>query len=78
MSTNIPDEVKSFLDYKVVERGIAEKTQQSYRMVLYKFLSFIGHGPIQATEVEIKGYLSSCSDRKLIPRTVTHHISILR
>jgi len=78
MSTKIPAEVKSFLDYKVVERGIAELTQQNYRAVLCEFFSFIGRGPIQANEVDIKRYRSSLFDRKLIPRTITHHLAILR
>lgn len=78
MTTSIPGEVDSFLAYKVVERGISILTQQSYRMALCDFFSFLGHGPIQATETEIKQYASSCFGRKLGPRTVSHRLCVLR
>ena len=77
MTTNIPDEVRGFLDYKVVERGISELTQQSYRGVLRDFFALLGHkkGVAQA---DIERYISSCFARELSARTVAHHLAVLR
>jgi integrase/recombinase XerD len=75
MATSIPLQVSRFLDYKVVERGIAEPTRQSYHAALCEFCSFLGHDSTQTTEAEIKRYLSS---RNCAPRTVAHRVSVLR
>jgi len=76
-STNISLQVSSFLDYKVIERGISEKTRESYHRTLSDFFSFRGAQTRPTREVEVKRYISSCS-RKLSPQTVVHHISVLR
>ena len=77
MATNIPAQVSRFLNYKVVERGISELTQQSYRAALSEFCSFLGPETDLTREV-IERYKSSCLQRKLTPRTVTHRLSVLR
>jgi len=77
VKTDISAKVSSFLDYKFVERGIAESTRQSYREGLANFISFLGH-KTTATEADIKRYISSCFEHKVNPRTVAHRLSALR
>src|ERR1700693_4499174 len=77
MTTNIPTEVSDFLKYKTVEVGISEKTQESYRRTLRQLCSFLGHetGPAQAEEHHLKQFLFKHNQN---PRTIRHHISVLR
>lgn len=76
-TTNIPAQVSSFLNYKIIERGISDKTRQSYCEALTDFFSSVGHGK-EPTESDITHYISSCFGRNLSPNTVRHHISVLR
>jgi integrase/recombinase XerD len=77
VTTNIPTEVRDFLNYKVVELGISEKTQESYCRTLRQLCSSLGPetGPTQVEEHHLKQYLFK---HKQNPRTIRHHISVLR
>jgi integrase/recombinase XerD len=77
MTVDIPARLRSFLDYKIIERGLSENTRQSYSAALIDFFSFLDHKGEPAT-LEIRNYVASCFERKLSARTVAHRVSVLR
>jgi site-specific recombinase XerD len=77
MTVDIPARLRSFLDYKIIERGLSDNTRKSYSSALIDFFSFLDHKK-EPTQLEIRQYLASCFERELSGRTVAHRVTVMK
>ena len=77
------DYIKDFIDYLVVEKGLSNNTQESYRFDLIDFSNYLNDHHISdlrsLSEKDITDYLAYLKDdKKLKARSIERHITTLR
>ncbi|HEV2351899.1 MAG TPA: site-specific tyrosine recombinase XerD [Terriglobia bacterium] len=74
-------ELKLFLDYARVEKGLASNSIESYRRDLVEFVGFTGHARRTLTKInreDIRNFLASLYQRGLGGRSVARHLVAVR
>lgn len=77
----LPPEVRSFLEYLRVEKGLATNSVTSYKRDVTDFIEFVDKQKRKLHAVrreEIRQYLRSLYERKLAPKSVARHLVSLR
>jgi integrase/recombinase XerD len=77
----LPREIRQFLDYARVEKGLAPNSIDSYGRDLLAFTAYLccqGHSPLQTRREEIRGFLAALYQRGLSARSVARHLVSLR
>lgn len=77
------DYIKDFIDYLVVEKGLSNNTQESYRFDLIDFSNYLNDKSINdlnsLREKDITDYLAYLKDdKKLKARSIERHLTTLR
>ena len=77
------DYIEDFIDYLVVEKGLSNNTQESYRFDLIDFSNYLNdkhiNNLIDLTEKDITDYLAYLKDeKKLKARSIERHLTTLR
>ena len=73
------DEVERFLEHLRVEQGMSEHTLESYSRELVRLRNFLGGKPwAKVSTEELRGYLSELLELGLSPRSVFHHLAVIR
>ena len=77
------DYINDFIDYLVVEKGLSNNTQESYRFDLIDFSNYLNdkhiNNLIDLTEKDITDYLAYLKDeKKLKARSIERHLTTLR
>jgi integrase/recombinase XerD len=70
-----------FLEYLVVERGLAENTLEAYRRDLTRYTEYLaaaGKDLLGLDRTEVPGYLLALREAGLSPRSVARHLSAIR
>jgi len=83
ITTNWPiSQIEPFLNYLIVECGLADNTIKSYRRDLKRFTAYcIEHsiaGPAEITPVIIQGYARFLVSQKLATATIARHVVAVR
>lgn len=71
----------AFLEYLLIEKGLAENTLTSYRADLEDFLAFIATGGLELEHVDEDAlllYLTNLKSRALVERSLARRLSTLR
>ncbi len=74
-------DLRAFLDYARVEKGLAANTLEAYRRDLGEFLSHLAQGKVSLEKVareDIRGFLEGLYRRGLSARSVARHLAALR
>jgi integrase/recombinase XerD len=74
-------DVRAFLSYLRVEKGLADNTTQSYRLDLEKFLEFLAPRKLDTPDItrsNVVNYLASLYKRGLDARSVARHLVTIR
>jgi integrase/recombinase XerD len=77
----VTPELDRFLEYLIVERGLAENTLQAYGRDLRHYLAYLAERGLTATTVgrdDVPCYLLALRQSKLNRKTVARHLSALR
>ena len=73
------DEIERFLEHLRVEQGMSEHTLESYSRELVRLRNFLGGKPwAKVSTEELRGYLSELLELGLSPRSVFHHLAVIR
>ena len=77
------DYINDFIDYLVVEKGLSNNTQESYRFDLIDFSNYLNNHHINdlrsLSEKDITDYLAYLKDnKKLKARSIERHLTTLR
>ena len=73
------DEIERFLEHLRVEQGMSEHTLESYSRELVRLRNFLGGKPwAKVSTEELRGYLSGLLELGLSPRSVFHHLAVIR
>ncbi len=70
-----------FLEYLVVERGLAQNTLEAYRQDLTRYTEYLaarGKAPERLDRGDVPRYLLSLREAGLSPRSVARHLSAIR
>lgn len=81
MSRSVLGLLESFLDMLAAERGAARNTQESYRRDLVDYFDFLASNGLDArtaSDVDLRAYVASLSQRSLSLATVARRVSALR
>ncbi len=78
---NVESEIRAFLNYARIEKGLAENTLEAYRRDLEKFAAFAEMHRLRISKIrrgDLVDYLSSLYHRNLDSRSVARHLVTLR
>lgn len=80
LASAISAKVNAFLEFCLIEKGLAANSIESYRLDLKRFAEFASGAGEAALDdpALIRGYLDSLYEAKLAARTISRHITTLR
>jgi len=81
VAASLPAELRNFLEYVRVEKGLATNSVLSYRRDLVEFAEFLrkaGRQPVTTTRDDLRNFLTSLYQRGLAARSVARHLVSLR
>ncbi len=73
--------VDAFLEYLVVERGLAQNSLEAYRRDLARYTAHLearGRDPARLDRTDVPRYLLALREAGLAPRSVARHLSAIR
>ena len=77
---NIDDAIEDFIGYCMFEKGLSEKTKESYKNDLKIYKEFLNNRNISnvsnITDKEIKDFLKEKSDEKT--STIAHNLTVIK
>src|SRR5215469_1447808 len=74
-------DVRAFLSYLRVEKGLSDNTIQSYRRDMTKFVEFLGKQNLDTADIrrtDVVNFLASLYKRRLDSRSVARHLVTIR
>ena len=73
-------QVRLFLDFCRMEKGLAENSVSSYALDLERFIAFSGGGeiPVPETAEQVQAYVDSLYAAGLVGRSVARHLTTVR